>query len=296
MTKVKQANKELLQTAGKGALTGVGIATALKLVNLLRSRNPGKRVVDVNKDLGSIGAGAIPVYVDVTPAQAKEFERITGQKVGYETEEDRYVKMATQLKLGNEYNWLAHGAVGLGSGLLGYNLIKRLMDNLQKRNINRRLDQVKQELADLYASSASPTSNTVDLPGAKKLGHLKEALESFYTLYENKDDIERAYLLAKDHDLEKTASGVVGKITSLGLTPVKSTGMSILRTLSPFMAAIALLAAGSSYAKSKATAGNRGELKEMRRRFRETEADPYIELRPRVRQQARELDPSPLGD
>jgi len=93
----------------------------------------------------------------------------------------------------------------------------------------------------------------------------------------------------------KTA-GVVSSITNKGFMPFTHTGKSVLRTLLPYIAAIAAVSAGASYIGSRGSAGNRNELKALRKTYRGQSAEPFVELRPRIRQQARELDPSPIEE
>lgn len=286
----KSANSELLSTLGIGLAGGAGAAAIYKLLNILKNRKSSGRVVDMDRDYGSPGLGAIPVYVDMTPEEAAKYESITGKKVAAYTPRDTLVKLAYTGKIASDYNWLAHGAVGTLGGYVGYKVIKSLIDSINKRNQNRRMEDVKKELADLYAASALDDKNAEQLPTVKKLGALKNILDAGYEAFANKELLHKELLKA---NMSKTA-GIVGDITALPFEGIKQTGSSMLATLAPVIATFLLMGGVSSYLANRGSAGKRDELKAYRKSLTRETPEPYVELRPRLKQKAQSQDPSPV--
>ena len=272
---------EIATTAGTSALGGFGVAALIKLLHDFSSRKGSKRTIDIDKDYGAAGSGSIPVYVDMDPEQAARYESLTGKKVA------SHVPDETLHKLAGDLNWLAKGAIGLGGGYVGYKVFQKIVDTMKQRDMDRKLEDAKAELADLYTTSIDDELGA-PLPGAKKLAYLANVIDGCFDLYENRAESFREIV-----KLEKTA-GIVGDISSLGFEPIKGTAKSTLTSLAPFIAAILLASGATSYMAARGGAGDRDLKKVYRQQLREDKHTPYVELTPRlkVKQKAKELDPA----
>ncbi len=272
-------NAQLLKLLATSMLLGGG-ANAL-----FKTLGPGKKPFNPQRDIPSVDAGSMPVYVDVTPEQAGRYEHLTGLKAA------AYTKTADQ---GPDYNWLTKSLVGGAGAATGWSVVNQVLAKIRKRNLDKQLSDAQSELAGLYG--AKPTTDVGVTPDYKKLGSLHEAMDVAYTLFQARSNTKLAgEIKTAALQLEKNAGIIdsVGEAVAAPITaPVRSVGSYTVKSMAPILAAIALMAGYSAYNRQAPVAGKRRDLSAIARESRDSDPKPYVELRPRVVQVAHESDPA----
>lgn len=267
-TKTAETNSsDLLKLLATSMLLGGGANAAF------RAFTPKKKTFDAPRDTSSPEAGAIPVYVDMTPEEAAQYEALTGIK-------------ATQTKQAgdHDYNWLSKALVGGAGAYAGWNIIDKILDNIRKRQLDAKLEETQNELANLYA--AKPIKNMNELPSTKKIAALHRYMDCSYEVWKTAMAGNTMPMLKEAGILDSIGETVATPIVE----PAKSLAGYSVKSIAPILAAIALLAGYSAYNKQSPVAGNRPELKAIRQESIGEHPRPYIELQPRVRG-ALPLDP-----
>jgi hypothetical protein len=267
-TKTANTNtSDLLKLLATSMLVGGGANAAF------RAFTPNKKVFDPERDTSSPEAGALPVYVDMTPEEAQRYEELTGLKATH-----------TKSAADTDYNWLSKALVGGGGAVIGWSVIDKILDNMRKRQLNTKLEEAQSELANLYA--AKPIKHIGELPSSKKIASLHEFMDCSYEVWKTAMAGNTQSMLKEAGVLDSIGEAVATPIVA----PAKSLAGYSIKSVAPILAAIALLAGYSAYNKQAPVAGKRPELSAIRRESIGDTPRPYVELQPRIRE-PKPLDP-----
>lgn len=258
---------DLLKILASSILLGGGANAAF------RALAPGKKPFDAKRDIPGEGAGAIPVYVDMTPDEAARYQELTG--LG---------PVAGKTASETDYNWLTKALVGGGGMYAGWTILDKVLDKLRKRKLDTQLEEAQTELGSLY--SAKPLSGIGAMPTHKKLGSLQKYMDSSFQVWKTAHDGNLKPMLKDAGLIDNVGEAAAAPI----LAPVKSLAGYSLKSVAPVLAAIALLAGYSAYKKQAPVAGARPDLAAIRKETRDSTPRPYVELMPRIRE-PKPLDP-----